>query len=194
MGSNLTGVSDLCPLDTQAQMIHELFPEARKIGLLYCSAEPNSAYQVGEVWQYLLESGLECTLYPFVDAQDVANVAQTCAQESDVIFVPTDNTVAECALQISDIAQAANTPIVGGDADICRDLGVACLSADFYQLGQMAGDMAAQILSGDADITKMPIDHAPSYQGLYNPEHCEAFGIDTLRLESMGFVNVHTVE
>ena len=194
VGGNITGISDLCPLDTQARMLHELFPEAHKIGLLYCSSEPNSAYQVKVVWEYFLEAGLECTLYPFVDAQDVANVAQTCAQESDVIFVPTDNTVAECAQQISDIALAAKTPILGGDADICRDLGVACLSADFYQLGRMAGDMAAQILLGDADITQMPIDHAPNYQGLYNPEHCAAYGVDAARLESLGFVSVLEAE
>lgn len=194
VGSNITGVSDLTPLDTQARMLHEVFPEAKTIGLLYCSSEPNSAYQVKEVWEYFLEAGLECTLYPFADEADAPAVTKTCAEASDVIFVPTDNVVADCAEMISEAALAAKTPIVGGDLYICRDLGVVCLSADYYQLGLMAGDMAAQILTGESESAKMPIAYAPDYMGLYNPENCEAFGVDVARLESMGFVNVHTVE
>ena len=94
VGGNVCGTSDLAPLDQQAAMILELFPDAKTVGLLYCSAEANSQYQVDTVKKYLEEKGVACTLYPFADSNDVAAVTQTACDASDVIYVPTDNTVA----------------------------------------------------------------------------------------------------
>ena len=95
-GMNVSGTSDLAPLDQQAAMLNELFPDAKVVGLLYCSAEPNSKYQVDVITGYLTEMGYECVEYTFADSNDVASVAQSACDGCDVIYIPTDNTAASC--------------------------------------------------------------------------------------------------
>ena len=93
VGTNVSGTSDLAPLDQQAAMLKEWFPDAKTVGLLYCSAEPNSQYQVDVVQAELEKLGYTCTQYSFSDTNDMASVTQNAADNSDVIYVPTDNTV-----------------------------------------------------------------------------------------------------
>ena len=95
-GMNVSGTSDLAPLDQQAAMLNELFPDAKTVGLLYCSAEPNSKYQVDVITGYLTELGYECVEFTFADSNDVASVTQSACDGSDVIYIPTDNTAASC--------------------------------------------------------------------------------------------------
>ena len=110
-GSNVSGTSDLAPLDGQAQMIAELVPEARKVGLLYCSAEPNSRYQVDEMIRALegMDAGYECTLYSFSDSNDLNSVVQRMAAESEVVYVPTDNTIASNTELINNVPPAGHS-------------------------------------------------------------------------------------
>ena len=177
VGGNVSGTSDLAPLDQQAAMIVELFPEAKNVGLVYCSAEPNSQYQVDTVKALLEAKGVTATLYPFSDSNDVAAVAQNACDASDVIYVPTDNTVAANTGIVDNICQPAGIPVVAGEAGICGGCGVATLSISYYDLGVTTGKMAAKILKGEADIATMPIAYAENFTPQYNAAICEALGV-----------------
>ena len=180
VGGNVSGTSDLAPLDKQAAMITEWFPEAKTVGLLYCSAEANSQYQVDEVQRMLEEAGLTVTQYPFADSNDMAAVTQTACDASDVIYVPTDNTVASSTGIIDGICQPAGVPVIAGEEGICGGCGVATLSISYYDLGVKTAEMAAQILKGEADIATMPIGYADKQTPKYNAAICEALGITPL--------------
>ena len=189
VGGNVSGCSDLAPLDQTAQIILDMFPDAKKVGLIYCSAEANSAYQVKAVKDYLTGKGLTCTEYSFADANDVSVVAATAAAASDVLYVPTDNTAASCAETINNIVLPTGTPIVGGDTALCKGCGVATLSVDYYDLGVATGKMAVDILTGKANISEMPIGYADPLK-VYNAENCKALNIDTKKLEDAGFTAI----
>ena len=176
VGSNVSGTSDLAPLDQQAAMIQEWYPDAQTVGLLYCANEANSQYQVDTVQTYLEEMGYTCTQYPFSDSNDIASVCQTAADASDVLYVPTDNTCASNSGIIDNICRG-NTPVVCGEEGICAGCGVATLSISYYDIGYKTGEMAAQILTGEADVSGMAIEYAPEFVKKYNPTICEDLGV-----------------
>ncbi len=178
VGYNISGTSDLAPLDQQAEMILTLFPEAKKVGIVYCSAEDNSIYQVNMVKAYLEGKGIEATLYPFADSNDAAAVTQDACANSDVIYVPTDNTVASNTGIIDNICQPAGVAVVCGEASTCKGCGVATLSIDYYELGRVTGNMAVKILKGEANVGEMPVEYYPSPVAMYNPVICDALGIN----------------
>ncbi len=180
VGGNISGTSDLAPLDKQADMVAEWFPDAKTVGLLYCSAEANSQYQVDEVQKFLEAKGLTVTQYPFADSNDMAAVCQTACDNSDVIYVPTDNTVANATGIVDGICQPAGVPVIAGEEGICKGCGVATLSISYYDLGVKTAEMAAQILKGEADISTMPISYADKQTPKYNASICEALGITPL--------------
>ena len=180
VGGNVSGTSDLAPLDKQADMITEWCPEAKTVGLLYCSAEANSQYQVDTVQAMLEAKGLTVTQYPFADSNDMAAVTQTACDNSDVIYVPTDNTVASSTGIIDGICQPAGVPVIAGEEGICSGCGIATLSISYYDLGVKTAEMAAQILKGEADISTMPIAYADKQTPKYNAAICEALGITPL--------------
>ncbi len=186
VGGNVSGTSDLAPLDQQAQMILDVFPETKTVAMLYCSAEPNSAYQVKVVTEYLTEKGISCVDYAFSDSNDVSAVAAAASSAADVIYIPTDNTAASCAGAINGAVLPTGTPIMGGDAGICGGCGVATLCITYYDLGYTTGKMAAQVLTGEASISDMPIAYAEAYK-VYNPVNCRELGVDIAALEAAGY-------
>ena len=177
VGTNISGTSDLAPLDEQAAMIQEMFPDAETVGLLYCSAEPNSVYQVTVIENYLTEMGYACAQFAFADVNELAAVTQTACDNSDVIYIPTDNTCATYTETIANVVLTAGVPVVAGEAGICAGCGIATLSIDYYDLGTATGKMAAKILKGEADISKMAVEFAPEVTKMYNAANCEALGI-----------------
>ena len=176
-GINVSGTSDLAPLDQQAAMVQEWFPEAENVGLLYCSAEPNSDYQVQTVKGYLEEMGYTCTEYAFSDSNDLSAVVTTACAESDVIYIPTDNTAATNAELIGNIAVPAGVPIIAGEEGICTGCGVATLTISYYDLGCQTGEMAYEILVNGADPASMDIAYAPNFTAKYNEANCQALGL-----------------
>ena len=180
VGGNISGTSDLAPLDKQAAMITEWFPEAKTVGLLYCSKEANSQYQVDVVKAELESKGLTATLYPFTDSNDLAQICTAAADNCDVIYVPTDNTVAENTGIIDNVCAPKKVPVIAGEEGICKGCGVATLSISYYDLGYATGKMAAKILSGEADISTMAIGYAETQTPKYNKQICEALGITPL--------------
>lgn len=177
VGGNISGTSDLAPLDRQADMILEWFPEAKNIGLLYCAAEANSKYQVDTVKAYLEKKGLNVTMYSFSSTSDLAAVTESAAEASDVIYVPTDNTVANSTGVIDGICRAKKVPVIAGEEGICSGCGVATLSISYYDLGVATGKMAAKILKGEAKIGQMSIEYAATVTAKYNKEICADLGI-----------------
>lgn len=176
-GRNITGTSDLAPLDEQAAMVMEWFPEAKNVGVLYCSAEANSAYQVKIVKEELEGLGLSVTEYTFVDSNDIATVATKAAQESDVIYIPTDNTAANNVNIIDNICRPAGVPIIAGEAGIAAGCGVATLSISYYDIGYAAGEMAYKALVNGTDGSEMEIEYSPTVTKLYNAAICEDLGL-----------------
>lgn len=176
-GVNISGTSDLAPLSEQADMLLELFPEAKNVGILFCSSEPNSFYQADVITEYLTGKGVTCTNYTFSDSNDVASVAQSACDSSDVIFIPTDNTAANNTELIRNVVIPTGTPIIAGEEGICRGCGVATLSISYYDIGAAAGEMAYEILVNGADVSTMQIGYAPQVTKKYNAEICEELNI-----------------
>ena len=176
VGGNISGTSDLAPLDQQAEMIREWYPDAKNIGLLYCSNEANSQYQVDTVQRYLEDMGYTCTQFAFSDSNDVAAVCQTAVDASDVLYIPTDNTAASNTPIVDNICRG-NIPVFCGEEGICAGCGIATLSISYYDIGYKTGEMAADILTGKADISTMPIEYAPEFVKKYNPPMCEALNL-----------------
>ena len=176
VGGNISGTSDLAPLDQQAAMIVEWMPEVKKVGLLYCSAEANSQYQVDEVQKYLEEKGVVVTQYSFADSNDLSSVCQNAANENDALYVPTDNTVAANTGIVDGICRPAKKPVFAGEEGICSGCGVATLSISYYDLGYTTGEMAVKILNGEADISSMPIEYTDVTKK-YNKTVCDELGL-----------------
>ena len=176
-GRNISGTSDLAPLNEQATMIKEWFPDAKNVGILYCSAEANSAYQVKVIKSELESFGYTVTEYSFVDSNDIATVATKASEDSEVVYIPTDNTAANNTSIIDNIFRPAGIPIIAGEAGICAGCGVATLSISYYDIGYSTGLMAYEILVNKKDISKMEIEYAPKFSKLYNEAICNELGL-----------------
>lgn len=177
-GMNVSGTSDLAPLDKQAEMLHELFPNAKNVGILYCSAEANSKYQATTITCYLEKYGYTVKEYTFADSNDVASVVTSACDASDVIYIPTDNTAASNTGIINNIAEPKGVPIVAGEEGICKGCGVATLSISYYDIGYKTGEMAYDILTKGEDISKMEIQYAPATTKKYVEERCKTLKVD----------------
>ncbi len=177
VGGNISGTSDLAPLTSQAAMFSELLPEAKTIGIIYCSAEANSVYQANEVKKALEAEGKTVNVYTFADSNDVAAVTQSACSENDALYIPTDNTAASCTEAIDNVAVPAGVPIIVGEEGICKGCGIATLSISYYELGRVTGAMAAKILKGEANISEMPIEYYPNPVKKYDAARCEKLGI-----------------
>ena len=174
---NVSGTSDLAPLDEQAAMIAELFPEAKTVGLIYCSAEPNSLYQVTTIASHLTELGYEATMFPFADSNDLASVTQSACDASDVIYIPTDNTAASYTETVYNVVQPAGKPVVASEEGICIGCGVATLTISYYDIGYATGKMAYEVLVNGVDVSTMPIEFAPQFTKKYNPVIAAEMGV-----------------
>lgn len=178
VGTNVSGTSDLAPLEEQAKMFEELLPDANTIGILYCSSEANSKYQVEEVQKYLEEMGKTVKLYPFTDSNDVGTFTTNAIYECDALYIPTDNTAAASTETINNIALRAGVPIIAGEKNTMVGCGVGTLSIDYYQLGYTTGQMAVKILKGEADVKEMPIEYYTNPVKIADKARCEQLGIE----------------
>lgn len=176
-GRNISGTSDLAPLDQQEDMLVELYPDAKHVAILYCSAEANSKYQATEFEKYLDEDGISYKEFTASDSNDIGSVVQSATEYADVIYIPTDNTMAQNTEAINNIALPAGTPIIAGEEGICKGCGVATLSISYYDIGKKAGEMAYDILVNGADITTMKIETAPNVTKEYNKDICDQLGV-----------------
>ena len=176
-GKNISGTSDLAPIDQQEAMLKELFPDAKKVGILYCSAEPNSEYQAKKFEEALDADGIAYAEYTAADSNEIQSVTTSAVGECDVIYIPTDNTMAANAETVKNVVVPAGIPVIAGEEGICSGCGVATLSIDYYDIGYNAGEMAYDILVNGADITTMEIAYAPQVTKEYNAAICEELNV-----------------
>lgn len=175
-GINVSGTSDLAPLDEQENMLLEWFPDVKMVGILYCSAEANSAYQVKRFAECLTEDGIAYKTYAAADSNEIQTIASAAVQECDVLYIPTDNTLATYTETVNNICLPAGVPVIAGEEGICSGCGVATLSISYYDIGYVTGKMAYEILVNGADITTMDIQYG-SVTKKYNPVICEALNL-----------------
>ncbi len=174
---NVSGTSDLAPLDEQAAMVKAFCPDAKTVGILFCSAEANSKFQVETIKPLLEAQGFTVSLFSFDDSNSVAAVTANAVGECDALYIPTDNTAASCAETINNIARPAGVPIIAGESGLCSGCGIVTLSIDYYALGCATAEMALEILEGGKDVGSLPIQYSPGFTKMFNPELCEALGI-----------------
>ena len=176
-GVNISGTSDLAPIEEQEDMLLELVPEAKTVGILYCSAESNSKYQA-ELFEAELEAnGISYKEYTAADSNEIQSVTQNAVEECDAIYIPTDNTMASNTQIINNICLPAKVPVIAGEEGICSGCGVATLSISYYDLGYQTGEMAYKILAEGEDIASMEVETAAQVTKKYNPAICEELGI-----------------
>lgn len=192
VGGNVSGTSDLAPLTTQAQMMIDTLSlkSGDKVGLLYCSAEPNSQYQVDVVKAYLQGKGMVCNDYKFTDSNDLQTIAQNAANNSDAIYVPTDNTAASNTEIINNICTPKQVPVFAGEEATCKGCGYVTLAISYYNIGKKTGEMAAEVLLGKTDITELAIQYDAAPVKKYNKAACQNLGIDIAALEAAGYVMI----
>ena len=175
-GTNISGTSDGVPAAELAGVLHELFPDVKNVGLLYCSGEPNSKFQADEMRPVLEEMGYKVADYTFADSNDVSAVTNNACDDCDVLYIPTDNTAASNAELINNVALSKKIPIVCGEENLCAGCGVATLSISYYDLGTVTGEMAAKILAEGADVSTMQIEYAP-FAKKFNKTNCDILGV-----------------
>lgn len=176
-GVNISGTCDLAPIEEQEDMLTELLPEAKTVGILYCSAESNSKYQAELFEAELEKDGIEYKEYTAADSNEIQSVVTNAVSECDAIYIPTDNTMASNTQIINNICLPAKVPVIAGEQGICSGCGIATLSISYYDIGYRAGEMAYEILAEGADISTMEIETAPQVTKMYNPAICEELGI-----------------
>ena len=177
-GRNVTGVSDLAPVDQQIQLLMKLVPDTKKVGIVYCSAEPNSAYQAKLAEAELDKEGIAWAEFTAADSNEIQSVTTSAISECDALYIPTDNTMASNTEIINNICLPAKVPVVAGEQGICAGCGIATLSISYYDIGYKAGEMAYDILENGKDISNMEIETAPNVTKMYNPTICEELGIE----------------
>lgn len=176
-GRNISGTSDLAPIAEQEDMLVELFPDAKQVGLLYCSAEANSLYQVELFGAALEEDGIPYKTYPIADTNEVQAVTTAAAGECDVLYIPTDNTLASVTETVYNVVGPAKIPVIAGEEGICGGCGVATLSISYYDIGYTTGEMAYEILEKGADVSTMDVRFAPNVTKKYNAKICAELGL-----------------
>lgn len=175
-GTNVSGTSDLAPIDQQEAILKETIPNAKKVGILYCSSEPNSAYQSKLMQEALKKDGIAYKEYTAADSNEIQSVTTTACSECDVLYVPTDNTMASSVNTIKNVAIPAGIPMIAGEKGICA-AGVATLSIDYYNLGCQTGEMAYDILKNKKKAGDMEVQFAKKLTKMYNAENAKALNI-----------------
>ena len=176
-GINISGTSDLAPLDQQEDMILELVPDVKNVSILYCSAEANSQYQASQIEKYLEEDGIAYKEFTFSDSNDLQSVVQSAVADCDAMYIPTDNTAASNMTVINNIVQPAGIPIICGEENMMKSGALATLSISYEDLGRETGKQAIEILSNGADVSTMPIAYAEATTKEYNKAYADAIGI-----------------
>ena len=174
-GTNVSGTSDLAPIDQQEDIFVDLLPDAKKIAILYCSAEPNSIYQAEAFEEEAAKDNIETVIYTAADSNEIQSVTTKAAQECDAIYIPTDNTFAAAIGTVKNVTAPANIPVVTGWGDV--DTGIAAVSISYYDLGYQTGLMAYEILVNGADPATMEIETAAETTKTVNMALCESLGI-----------------
>ena len=184
-GGNVTGVSDLTPIKEQIDLLKQLIPDAQTIGVLYCSAESNSAIQAEMTREACEALGMEAVDYTVSNTNEIQTVVESMVGKVDAIYAPTDNTIANGMATVGMIASDNGLPVFAGDSGMVEAGGIATYAVDYYQLGYMAGEMAVDILVNGTDPAEMPIGYLPTekYELTINEDMAAKVGVDVSSLQ-----------
>ena len=179
-GGNISGTSDMNPISEQADLLVKLVPEAKTVGILYCSAEDNSILQARLAREALEALGLTVNEYPVADVNEIQPVTTKAVGEVDAIYVPTDNLFAEHMPTAALVTEPAKIPVICGESGMVESGGTATYGINYYNLGKLAGEQAVEILLNGADISTMPIGFAAAedLEFAVNEENCAAIGVE----------------
>jgi putative ABC transport system substrate-binding protein len=177
-GRNVTGTSDLAPIDQQIELLEKLVPEAKQVGIVYCSSEANSVFQADKAEEELTAAGIASKRYTVSDSNDIQQVMTKVVEECDVIYIPTDNTLADNMQIVKNVTVPAKIPVIAGEENMCSNGGLATLSISYYSIGYKAGLMAYEILVNGSNPAQMPIEYADEVTLEYNAEIAEALGME----------------
>ena len=184
-GGNVTGTSDMNPVEEQVALLQEWFPDAKNVAVLYCSAEANSKLQAELVAEACKQVGITTTDYTVANSGEIQTVVESMVGKVDAIYAPTDNVIANAMATVAMIANENGIPVICGEENMVNAGGLATYSIDYYKLGQKAGEMAVQILKGEAEPATMPIEYLSDsdLKLVVNQETADALGIDVSGLE-----------
>lgn len=177
-GINVSGTSDGVPAQLYADVLMELIPEAKKVSIVYCSAEPNSEFQADQFIACMDAIGMETTVYTFTDSNDIQAVVTAAIEDADAMYIPTDNTAASNMTIVTNICAPAGMPIICGEEGMCGSGGLATITISYYDIGYVCGEMAYDILVNGADVSAMPIGYAASPEKKYNADYAEAIAFE----------------
>ncbi len=176
-GGNVTGVSDFASMDAQMELAAKLIPQAKNVGLIYCSSEVNSEVQANQMKDYCKKHGLSVEERTVNNVNDIQQVAESLVGKVDYIYVPTDNTLASSIPTLMKITDANKIPVIVGADIMAKDGALAALSVDYYRLGKQTGELAADILDGKVKPETSPIQHQKDYTIVINKQDAEILGI-----------------
>lgn len=178
-GGNVSGTSDLTPVREQIDLLHQLLPEAKTVGILYCSSEDNSEYQADIAVEALEALGMTGEKYTISTLDEIQAVVDSMKGKVDAIYTPTDNKVAEGMPTVSMIATEAGIPTIVGESGMVESGGMVTYGLSYFNLGKMTAEQAVSILKGEADTATMPIGYlsAEDCEFDYNQETADALGI-----------------
>lgn len=177
-GGNITGSSDAMPVDKQIELLLSLDKDAKKVGVIYNSSEANSSVQAKEAIDTIEAAGLEAVVTTVTSTNDVQQNLSSIANDIDLLYIPTDNTVASTIPTVHDITVEHKIPTVMGAAEMVEAGGLATYGIDYTSLGYQAGEMAVDVLEGKADPATMPVQTAKEYTLIVNEEVAKEIGVN----------------
>jgi len=172
----VTGTSDLLPLDEQIAMIRQLMPEAKTIGVLYCTSEANSISNIARLEQIVPEYGFTLVTKGVSAPADIPMATDSILTQVDCLTNLTDNTIVNSLAVVLDKANAKGIPVFGSEVEQVKLGCAAAANIDYYKLGIMTGQMAAKVLNGE-DITTIPYEVITDNELVVNSEVLAKYNI-----------------
>ncbi len=156
-GANVSGATDMNPVDVHVKLMGELLPDVKTVGIVYCSAEENSKLQADEAKTAFEKAGYTVNIYTVADSNEIQTVVSKACGEVDAFYEPTDNLIASNVPTMSNVTTPAKKPVLTGEESMCKNGFLATYSVSYYDLGYKAGEMAYDILVNGKNPAEMPI-------------------------------------
>ena len=176
-GTNVTGTTDMNPVEQQLDLLLKLVPNAKSVGTIYCSSEVNSQLQIEILKKAAAAKGVTVKEATVSNVNDIQQAARSLVGKVQAIYVPTDNVLASAMPTLVSVTEEAKLPVICGVGGMVKAGGVATLGVDYYKLGFQAGEMAADILSGKSKPADMAIQAQKEFKAMVNVKEAEKIGL-----------------
>lgn len=179
-GGNVTGTSDLTPVEAQIELLKDLFPEAKNVAVMFNGAEDNSIFQANMAKKAIEDNGMTYIETSVSELNQIQQVVESLVGKADAIYIPTDNLLAEGMATVSMITNEKKIPVIVGEEGMCSNGGLATYGLSYYNLGYKAGEQAVAILKGEATPAETPIGYLPAEDCVLtiNMDTVSALGIE----------------